>query len=206
MSKQTFTVKIDDKDITVKRRLSFEEMVSLVNSVSASCFDDEDDYIPAIRSMIFKAYVINTYTNYFEVIPNSGIDTALSNKSENDDGKDKEGGKEDLDVIDSNKFYEIVLDAWDKLEFDELAGIELDSEQFMDICNAISEKIKYKLDSNRKECAELISRIESYADYMDNLISVVDTGNVADFMKTIQDVLKENSGMLNGDSKTKLKS
>lgn len=51
-------------EVQVKKTISLVEMMSFVNEVVESCFDDEGDYMPEIMDFAIKSNVLTRYANF----------------------------------------------------------------------------------------------------------------------------------------------
>lgn len=56
-------IQFGDLTITVKPRLAFSEVMSLVGLISETCFFEDDDYRPEVYDLAMRRYVLETYTN-----------------------------------------------------------------------------------------------------------------------------------------------
>ena len=56
-------IQFGDLTITVKPRLAFSEVMSLVGLISETCFFENDDYRPEVYDLAMRRYVLETYTN-----------------------------------------------------------------------------------------------------------------------------------------------
>lgn len=51
-------------EVQVKKTISLVEMMSFVNEVVESCFDDEGDYMPEIMDFSIKSNILTRYANF----------------------------------------------------------------------------------------------------------------------------------------------
>lgn len=61
---ETVDVEWNGLDITIKTRLSFEEMMAFVDGVVQGCFTtDDNSYVPEAKDFVIKCYIVETYSN-----------------------------------------------------------------------------------------------------------------------------------------------
>lgn len=65
LKENTVTISVPDTDIVLKvtRWLGLEKMLTFINNVVSTCFNDNGDYMPQVHEFVFRVNVLNMYTN-----------------------------------------------------------------------------------------------------------------------------------------------
>lgn len=54
----------NDVEVTIKRTLSFKEMLEFVNDVVMSCFREDGSFMPEVRDFVMRSNILTRYANF----------------------------------------------------------------------------------------------------------------------------------------------
>lgn len=54
----------NDVEVTIKRTLSFKEMLEFVNDVVMSCFREDGSFLPEVRDFVVRSNILTRYANF----------------------------------------------------------------------------------------------------------------------------------------------
>lgn len=110
------TVTWNDIEIEIKKHISFQDIIEIVEGVCDTCFASNDEgYLPEVRDCITKVYIIEKYTNIrlpqnvdrkYEIIYHTGVFDVI------------------LEYIDKTQYQELLDSISKKIEYISNSNVE----------------------------------------------------------------------------------
>lgn len=145
--------------VKVKPRLNIDEICSFIERVVNLCFTDDGEYTPEYIDAAFKI----TFAQYMTNLTLPFSSTSDENASV--------GIIRAIDIIDSLNIIEKTCSMSEEIDY-----------LVRYIKNCVGKKLEYKIDLHisqvHKQLTEIISKLNTYAEYMENVFDGVDINNL----------------------------
>ena len=155
----------------LKRYLSINERISLINNIIDSCFDEEGIYLSELFEPIFDTYILQALTD----VP------VIKKEIESDE---TENNNEETDVIDLQKSY----DLFKSLNVFSIKDANF-AELYWDLNDEVKNKIyeKQKADKNKiyNDLADIVERVK---DFINKAIDKIESIDVDSFVADVQKI------------------